>query len=544
MNTPGTTLLQIHYHNRTGGVATIMRRYADAFAQSRRGRRPHESLIVCSAAAGTKSPPHGPRIVDVKDCDYRSFRSRAQFLAARRRIMLTLLPIIEDPVPPGQVIVIGHNMNLGKNCALSSAFAGIARDCSLRPDPDARRVRFFSVVHDFAEEGRRDLLMQIETVQEFGIDIWDDLYPSLPNLQFVTPHPRNHSLLTRAGFQAHLLRNPVSRTGAGHGSGIRAQLRAGLRKIAKKDNVRLDQSRPLVLYPSRIISRKNPVEAVLVAHVMFESTLLLGAPGASAPALALAADLRAVCRKHGIPVVFDAGRSAERFDARGESFSLLFEIADLCMTTSVAEGFGYAIYEPALHGRRVVGRFPEGFPFTEKKKFPFLYKRLLVPKVWVRTDVLRRRYYARLKTVPGWKGRMPSFGSFSKMFDTAFTRGHGIDFGCLDVRSQLSVLQRCVQVPRAAEEWKRAFPAQTRRLLVSLDSAGHTRRGATPGASGSFEKSFTQCYLEKRRPRTPSYLPDPTAFLRHFCRIENFRLLMTPRDALGAHGAAKRTVFA
>jgi hypothetical protein len=539
MNPPGITLLQIHYHNRAGGVATIMRRYADAFAQSRRAHRPHESLIVCSAADGTNRPPYGTRIVDSKDCDYRSFRGRAQFLAARQRIMRTLLSIIEDPALPGRLVVIGHNMNLGKNCALSSAFAGIARHCSLCPDSGG--VRFFSVVHDFAEEGRRDLLVQIETVQEFGIDIWDDLYPSLPNLDFVTPHPRNNSLLKRAGFQAHLLRNPVSKTGAARSRGIRGRLRAELWKIAKKDNVHVDKSRPLVLYPSRIISRKNPVEAVLVAHVMFEATLLLGAPGASAPALALAADLGAVCRKHGIPVVLDAGRSVERIDGRGESFSLLFEIADLCMTTSIAEGFGYAIYEPALHGRTVIGRLPGGFPASEKTNFPYLYKRLLIPKVWVRTDILKRRYYAGLKTVPGWKGRMPSFGSFSRMFDAAFTRGHGIDFGCLDVCSQLSVLRRCVQDPHAAEDWKRAFPAQTRRLLASLDSVVRTRRSATPAAPGSFEKSFTQCYLEKHRPHTPLRTPDPTAFLRHFCRLENFQMLMTPADALGA---AQPTVFA
>jgi hypothetical protein len=527
MNSTGTTLLQIHYHDRTGGVATIMRRYADAFAQSCRGHGPHASLIVCCAAGGAKSPPHGTRIVDVKDCEYRLFRSRRQFLAARARIMQTLLPIVENPALPRPVIVVGHNMNLGKNCALSSAFAGIARRCSLRRD----ELRFFSVVHDFAEEGRSDLLVQIKTVQGFGIDIWDDLYPSLPNLRFVTPHPRNHSLLERAGFQASLLRNPVSGTGAARGRGVRARLSAGLRKIAKRDNVHLDQSRPLVLYPSRIISRKNPVEAVLVAHVMFESTLLLGAPGASAAAMALADDLRAVCRKFGIPVVFDAGRIAERVDARSESFPLLFEIVDLGMTTSIAEGFGYAIYEPALYGRTVVGRLPAGFPVSERPNFPGLYKRLLVPKAWVRTEVLKRRYYARLKTVPGWKGQMPPFGSFSGMFDTTFTKGDGIDFGCLDFRSQLSVLGRCVQFPRAAEEWKRSFPAQTRRLLASLDAHGPACRGAMPAASGSFEKSFARCYLEKRRPRTPSCTADPGAFLRHFCRLENFRLLMTPEPA-------------
>jgi hypothetical protein len=518
----GGTLLQIHYHNRPGGVATVMLRYMNAFARRRRrGRGPHANLIVCRVAAENETLPGDGRFVDVKDCDYRSFRHRAGFCAAKKRIMRALASIIDSGELPRPIIVVGHNLTLGKNCALSSAFADTARRCT----PRRGDVRFFSVVHDFAEEGRTDLLCGIQAVQDFGVAIWNDLYPVSPNLRFVSPLSRNYSLLKKARLPAALLRNPVVRPMSKKGLGGR--LRTAMREIAKEENMRLDPSRPVMLYPSRVISRKNPVEAVLVAYVMLKSNLLLGAAGASAPDSSLEAGLKALCRNFNVPAVFDAGRIAQRIAPRSDPFSMLYGIADLCITTSIAEGFGYAIHEPALCGKRVIGRFPEGLPVSEKRKFPDLYKQLLIPCAWVRMDALKRRYYDRLADVPGWKGKLPSPGSFSRTFDAAFTRERGIDFGSLDLPTQFSVLRRCIQFPEAAEEWKQAFPAQTQRLLASF----YPKRGASAGGEPAvaFEKSFTQCYFGKQRFVRPRVSPDPQAMLRHFCRLKYFRPLMTPR---------------
>jgi glycosyltransferase involved in cell wall biosynthesis len=523
------TFLQIHYHNRPGGVSTVMRQYAGAFSHLCSGLRPPVNLIVCRASAGPEALTGVDRVVDVKDCGYRFFRRRAAFVAAKKRIMRALTLIIDDRALPRPIIVVGHNMNLGKNCALSCAFAEAARRYSATRED----VLFFSIVHDFAEEGRVDLLRQIQAVRRLGIDLWNDLYPSLKNLRFVTPNARNRALLSNAGYPVTLLPNPVTKPGTGvpRGKAMRARLRASLREIGKKENAKVMTSMPVLLYPSRMISRKNPVEAVLVAHVLFKSCLLFGACGTSAKDRSLAAALKALCWKYGVPVIVDAGRIARRVVLQGDSFPLLYSIADECLTTSIAEGFGYAIHEPAFYGKKIIGRFPDGFPVSEKRKYPYLYKRLLIPCTWVDMGVLKRRYYDRLKTISGGDIVLPAFGPFSGMFDRAFTRGDGIDFGCLDVNAQLDILRRCLQSPRAVQEWKQAFPSQTKRMAASFHAGS---RGAIASHVDSFEKSFARCYCRKHTAVRPRPDADPKFMLRHFCRCGHFRLLMTPQRVSGS----------
>jgi hypothetical protein len=526
MTTYHGTLLQVHYHNRPGGVATVMHHYANAFAHACRGL-PHSNLIVCCAGVKAVAGSGDIRIVDVKDCDYRSFGDRASFLRAKKRIGLALSSIIDRRAFPRPIVVVGHNMNLGKNCALSSAFADTARRFSLIKD----RVRFFSVVHDYAEEGRTGLLSQIKMVQDFDVDIWNDLYPSLWNLHFVSPSSRNASLLKKAGFPTTVLENPVVKSPAtmlhDKKSLQRKKLRAALFEIAKKENVRLRSSRPVVLYPTRVISRKNPVEAVLVAHVVFQSNLLFGAYGTSPADRSLAEGLKKICVKYGVPVVFDAGRIAGRAD---NSFSMLYDVADLCMTTSIAEGFGYAIHEPALYGKNIIGRCPDGFSVSGKHENSYLYKRLLIPCAWVQMDEIKSRYYDRLRNVSGWYGTFPAFNSFSKMFDASFIRNNGIDFGCLDATTQLTVLSRCVASPQDALAWKQTYSSQTRRLMISFHAALSGRPRAAAGPSyGAFERSFTQCYCTQYAPARLRANADPKALLRYFSKPRHFRPLMNPQ---------------
>jgi hypothetical protein len=532
------TLLQVHYHNRPGGVATVMRHYADAFAHACRGL-PHSNMIVCSAGVQAEAGSGDSHIVDVRDCDYRSFRDRASFLRAKKRIRLALSSIIDGRSLPRPIVVVGHNMNLGKNCALSSAFADTARRYSLTKED----AWFFSVVHDYAEEGRTDLLLWIKTVQDFGVDIWNDLYPSLRNLRFVSPSPRNASLLKKAGFPADVLVNPVVKSPDTPRHDKKSlwhkKLRSALFEIAKKENVRLRPSRPVVLYPTRVISRKNPVEAVLLAHVVFQSNLLFGAYGTSPADRSLAESLKKICVKYGVPVVFDAGRIAGRAN---NSFSMLYDIADICMTTSIAEGFGYAIHEPALYGKNTIGRCPAGFSVSGKHKILYLYKRILIPCAWVRIDEIKSRYYDRLRNVSGWYGTFPAFNSFSKMFDTSFIRNNGIDFGCLDAQTQLAVLSRCLASPKDAFAWKQACLSQTRRLMASFHAALSQRPRTAAGASyGAFEKSFTQCYFTRQAPVRPRANADPEAFLRYFSKPGHFRPLMNPQHV---DGKAIHAVFA
>jgi len=524
----GGTLLQIHYHNRPGGVATVLSGYARAFGMSCPAPLPFANILVCSAPQALRDNRYDGRIIDVGDCEYRSFRTRPSFAAARSRLLRKLVSVINDSSLPRPVMVVGHNLNLGKNCALSSAFAGLARQYT-RSSQD---VRFFSVVHDFAEQGRTDLLDGIRTVRRFNAAIEGDLYPQTDNLSFVAPSGQTRDILKKAGFPVMLVPNPAMHRNAPevHGKEVRTRLRVAMLEIAKQEKVRLRPLRPVLLYPSRVIARKNPVEAVLVSHVMLRSNLLLGATGASSGDKRLSAGLKRLCRKHGIPVLFDAGRIAKKVFTHENCFQSLYECADLCVSTSLAEGYGYAIHECAQWGKNLIGRAPRGVWDDEAQMHGSLYCRLLVPIDWVDTALLKKTYYRRLKGTRTWAGAWAGIESFSMMFDAAFTKDNGIDFGCLDAQTQLCILERCITSSGDARAWKQAFSQQTAQLLSSFESATARRLpGPELTEDNGFSGAFCRYFCRNGVSRRGRVGGDAGAIRRHFSALRDFPLLMSSR---------------
>jgi hypothetical protein len=523
------SFVQIHYHNRPGGVTSVMGHYGRTFGRACRAAS--SNLVVC-ARERTTIDARGVKIVDIKDCGYRTFTSRSAFFRARDRLFEMLCRIIMSNNLPRPVRIVGHNLNLGKNCALSSAFAQCARLLAKHKN----EYRFFSVVHDFAEEGRADLMSKVASLERLGIKIRDDLYPVSPNLCFVALNNRNYGFLKKAGFQVRLLPNLVSVPPAGqlYSSFNRKKTLAALSHIAVKDGTVFNPSAPVVFYPSRIISRKNPVEAVLLSHFFFSSNLLLGESGTSTEDSALAARLRRVCGAYKIPVVFNNGRAAGLLSRHDETpFSFLYRAADVCITTSVLEGFGYALYEPWLYHRVVVGRVPAGSDVQKKITVPWLYSRLLIPGAWIDIRKLAERYYHDLRQCLEEKIGFPGFESFSEQFNRAFVNKGGIDFGCLDIATQCEVLDGLCKRPELVDEWKRAFPHQTKALMDSWKAAtarppmfaGRNRkRVLSLFGSNAFTASFSACFEKMPRARAPAR-PGVAALQKRLCSLDTFRQL-------------------
>jgi len=71
----------------------------------------------------------------------------------------------------------------------------------------------------------------------------------------------------------------------------------GIVSNGRKRRHRIQSISPGVFYPSRIISRKNPVEAILLSQFFFSSNLLLGESGMSSEDRALAARLKRLWRQ-------------------------------------------------------------------------------------------------------------------------------------------------------------------------------------------------------------------------------------------------------
>ncbi len=531
------SFVQIHYHNRPGGVAAVMERYAAAF-QAAGGDR-GATILVCAAQAEAR----GCKVVDVKDCGYRTFRSRASFVAARARLLSRLETIVISPDLPVPVRVIGHNLNLCKNAALSSAFAGLAR----RLGRNGGEFRFFSVVHDFAEEGRVDLMEQIGRLERRDIRLWDDLYPALPNLRFVAVSPRTFRVLRRARFPVRLVQNPIDIPTRQSRSSDRKTVVRALVRGAVAQRPRFDARLPILFYPARIVSRKNPVEAIVLAHFFFSSNLLLGEEGTSGANKALASRLKRLCARHGIRAVFDCGRL---IGAGGKdpatAYSLLCNAADACISTSVLEGFGYALYEPWLHNKAVVGRVPAGVGPGKDIDLSGLYRRLLVPAAWVDERKLKVRYFSQLQSCLGAKESFRGFGAFSRQFDRAFVRGRGIDFGCLDSATQCVILECLCTRPSLVSQWKREFPSQTGALAQSLRVARlrslrlvarNRERVMARFGPAAFAAAFSGVFFGKPALRGRGR-PCPLEVRKQVCTLDTFRLLATPRAGNGSHCCA------
>lgn len=521
------SLIQIHYHNRPGGVSAVMEQYAGAFRHAAGGTG--VCIVVCSGdRAGRRIP--GTEIVNVKACGYRTFRSASSFHAAAGALLTRIEEVVLDPALPRPVYVVGHNLMLCKNAALSQAFALLALRQAGRNDA----VCFFSVVHDFAEEGRCDLMAQAHFLERSGVRILNALYPVSRNLRYVAVSARTLRVLRHAGLDVSLVLNPVALPA----------LRAEGRPAGRVHAIKRPNRRPVLFYPGRIIARKNPVEAIVLAQFFLSANLVLGEDGTSAADRALCRRLRHMCSRYNVRASFGGlGVTRRGKTVPAQTYSRMYQAADACISTSVLEGFGYALYEPWLHNKAVIGRMPSGLSPDEIPDASCLYERFLVPQEWVDIPGLRRHYHARMRFCFGNRLQRGGFAGFSKRFDAAFIRGAGIDFGCLDSATQCAILEAVCRSGDLAFHWKQAFPFQTRALATSLSRALHSspriaaanrKRIEAKHGRAAFAASLARCLGHKGS----AGRPDPAKIRDYFSRTDRFRLLATPQAAAARHYCA------
>jgi hypothetical protein len=191
-------------------------------------------------------------------------------------------------------------------------------------------------IHDFAENGRPANYWRL--LDELGgtDGLARCLYPVAAQVAYVVLTTSDAARLKEGGLEegASLLPNPVS---------LPDESRPISREAFYADR--------LIVYPTRAIRRKNIGEALLWAAwaAPGEQIILTAAPE-QGPDVARHADWRSFAEELGLPIVFEAQK---RF---GRSTADFLMTADVCLTTSVAEGFGMAFLEPWLAGSCLAGR--------------------------------------------------------------------------------------------------------------------------------------------------------------------------------------------
>lgn len=513
-----------------------MKKYAEVFNRtSHSGIK--RNIIICNDVHSDWVNSNCVEIVSIPDCDYHKFHSKKSFLTLKNRLLRKLEDIITNQDLPRPVCIVGHNLSLGKNLAISAAFAELANNCTSEDN-----IRFYSVIHDMAEEGRTHLMSRIRHMESIGIPVWNNLYPQMRNLKYVVINSRNYNLFRDARFSVSLLPNPLDSVKLSRGLSKLEynRIEYGLSQISQKDNTAFNTSAKTFFYPVRVISRKNILEAIIIACLMNKANLLVGGCETSKHDSDLFKRIKQISRRYNLPVVLDVERLREYLPKwllkKSCVFGLIYNYSDICITTSIAEGFGYALYEPWLYGKKVMGRLPHGISPSELINSSHLYSRFDIPVEWLSIAELEQEYYSQIKRTFGADNTLCQKADFNKIFRKSFIHNGCIDFGALNQEMQFTILENlCLYKNGAAikpnslkdiasisENCAQIFNGE------NLSYIEENRRILKKNLVGrSFDKSFKACFYKpfsftKKNDLERGFLT------RYFSSLDVFRLLMTP----------------
>ncbi len=385
------------------------------------------------------------KIINVEECDYQDFTDKESFFRIRELLVNKIGSVLDKMPSPAAILC--HNMSLAKNPCLSSALRVLAR----KKDP--LKYRFFWVLHDLAEEGRVELIEKNARLQRIGVDIIDELYAIGAPVHFLVPGAHVYSILKNSGFAVNLLPNPV-RLNTNTDEGVdRKVFLKHLGALASSDGFRFDPRRPVCCYPSRIIRRKNVLEAVAIACVFLDTNLVLGVPGNSPSDRTLFGELTNLVRETKLKVVVNTARLPWKFLTSGgyddNPVPYLYKFCDLALSTSISEGFGYALYEPWLYQKMVLARRPAGFVYSPGMNSSLLYDHFPVPLEWICWKSLEEKYYH-------YHSRFVA-ETCSKKAEKHLIVNETVDFGILDTETQIRVLRKILADETAKQKMSILF---------------------------------------------------------------------------------------
>lgn len=435
MNSFPQSLVQIHYHNRPGGVWQVMEQYSACFRSVAGEGAANVSL--CAMEYGTQSST--AVCCDVPEARYHMFFSDDVFKRTTDALIKTLMQFLTEKKFRFPVAVIGHNLCLGKNYALSAAFTHCAELLGNQPE----MYRFFSVLHDFAPDGRPPIRLPAPASALETSAGEKYLYAGGAPVHFITP---GHIAATITGLSKRELTvvpNPLAggRAPGACRCGSQADgrtLKNALALHAEKSGSFFDPLLPLYCYPSRMIHRKNLYEALLVTGFLLGGSLVTGAAGTRSSDKKRIGTVSELSAKYRISFAADAGYCIRQLWGGAsdgtDPFPDIIGASDACITTSRAEGFGYSLFTPWLYKKNIVGRMPAGTSLLGGMHIPSLYTRLPIPATWVSVRNLYLHFKKAYQSV-----FQKEYWSLQQFVAGVIIK-ETIDFALLTDKQQISVL--------------------------------------------------------------------------------------------------------
>lgn len=258
-------------------------------------------------------------------------------------------------------IVHVHNLNLGKNPALTLSISEMSEN----------GYKIFNHCHDFAEDRKPNMDYLEEIIHgHFGKNTQKIMYPERPNYLFGTINAFDRERIIESGISPERvihLPNPVHFE-------QKSKITKSEAKTSICKTLDLDPQKPIITYPVRVIRRKNIGELILLS-TLFEgrANWLVTQPPQNPEEIKHYNAWKKFCNDEKIELGWEAGTSVD--------FEELLIATDVCISTSIREGFGMVFLEPWLLGTPVMGR---NISYVTKDlmesgvEFPLLYDEINV----------------------------------------------------------------------------------------------------------------------------------------------------------------------
>ena len=378
----------VHYHLKTGGVATVLRQQVTAL----------QHVCDCLVLTGDRAMARLPcKVLEIPELGYDhpgACRTKAD------RIADQVLNALKKKWPGGCDVLHIHNPLIAKNRHFLNIIKRLQQ----------AGVNLFLQIHDFAEDGRPDLFFAEE-------------YPA--DCHYGVINIRDKAILLKSGLDddgLHHLPNAIQP--------LPCETRADKKK--------------LTLYPVRAIRRKNMGEAILLS-LFFENgrRLAITQPPNSPTDIASYQDWMHWIGTNHLPVDLEAGKTVPFAQLVGEAESMV--------TTSIAEGFGFAFLEPWTAGKWLWGRRLGGVCTdfeTNGIQLDGLYDRIDIPPAWIDRDLYARSWRSAVVEAATHYA-YPLNATVADMALARLMQSERIDFGLLSEKLQRQVVARVMEEPAA-----------------------------------------------------------------------------------------------
>lgn len=352
-----THIYIIHYHLNTGGVARIIKMQAEAL------RRLYPNMPISILVGSCPNPEdfqqNNLELIINPELNYLTANQvKAQILDEKYK---QLKSFFEQTLQVGGIVNV-HNLNLGKNPVLTLVLSEWAQ----------AGYSLVNQAHDFSEDRpANQALLQEVICGHFKQDLQTVMYPGINNYLFGVLSHTDAKRLVDYGVrqeQVSIIANPVQAT---------VERTPSDKKTARQhliNTLGLKTDRAILTYPVRVIRRKNIGEFVLLATLLTEqANWLVTLPPKNPIEKEAYNQWTAFCEKESLAVEFEVSLRA--------GFENVMQATDICLTTSIQEGFGMVFLEPWLMNIPVVGRDIPTVTVDFKQQgvqFPMLYDKLTV----------------------------------------------------------------------------------------------------------------------------------------------------------------------